>query len=536
MRGIILIIALFFISWVGWGEETLISLDLKEADLTNVLRMIAEEYGLNIIAGKDVGGKVTVSFTNVSLENALKAILNVNGYDFARTGNIIKVFPLPEGKEITTRIYVLEYADADMVKNTVSSLLTPSGKIEIAQRKKEEKPSLLIVRDIPSNIPRLERTIKMLDTSPTGQKVITQVFPLNFVDASSLLPHVKRLLSPQGSVEAYTRKGEDNSNLLVVRDFPEVLEKVEQVVTSLDKPIPQIMIESRIMEVSLEDEKQIGISWEYMIEDVEPSREESYTTSVRLLPDIAEGTFLDYWRYNVLSEERYSLLLQLLETSTDAKVLSQPRVATMENQEAEIVVGTTYPIPTYSYNTERGTWEVTGYEEINVGVTLRVTPRIQEGGKRVILKVSPEVSEIIDWVYRTFATPEGQVKVKERPVTSTRKASTIVSVPDGYTMVIGGLIKESLITKESKVPVLGDIPLLGFLFRKHNPAEEKRDLLIFVTPRVLTDKEIKNIAEEGRERLESFYTKGKKEEEKLKKETEKESGNKGYIYKKEGEK
>ncbi|HKQ18242.1 MAG TPA: type II and III secretion system protein, partial [Candidatus Eisenbacteria bacterium] len=178
--------------------------------------------------------------------------------------------------------------------------------------------------------------------------------------------------------------------------------------------------------------------------------------------------------FGKLSFQEFAVALDILKQTSNTNLISAPNVTTLDNQQAEIVVGTVVPIALYERLKDTGTLEITGYDEKKIGVRLLVTPHTADDSS-LVLTVNPEISEIIEY--------RGQFN--ERPVTSTRSAATQVVMRSGETVMIGGLIKTVDIKIVRKVPILGDIPLLGLLFRHKTRQQQKVDLMIFVTPRLI---------------------------------------------------
>ncbi|MDP8217325.1 MAG: secretin and TonB N-terminal domain-containing protein [Candidatus Theseobacter exili] len=406
-------------------EEQLLTMDFNEAEISDVLRILSKEYKLNIIAGKDIVGKVTVSFAGVKLDDALSSILKTNGYYYVREGNIIRVIRLGQaGVERITRIFALKHVDAKDVRESLSGMVTQYGVIQIMTR----------------------------------------------------------------SAGIGSEKTEGRSNVLIITDIPSNVKKLEQIVSQLDKPVPQVMIQAKIMEVSVNDEKDLGINWNLEASVGGASRATTFpfdnkkALHSRYLQGAFPATTSADFTFGTLSFANLTAALKLLETKVNTNILSSPKITTLDNQEASIHVGDIVPIPKYTYNDERGAWEITGYEEQEVGITLKVTPHVS--GEYIVMTVFPEISEITGWV----KGPSGE---NEKPMLSTRRTDTQVKVKNGETIVIAGLIKDKEIKTVSKVPILGDIPILGLLFRRHNPVKEKIDLLIFLTPYILTDEKAK---------------------------------------------
>lgn len=178
----------------------------------------------------------------------------------------------------------------------------------------------------------------------------------------------------------------------------------------------------------------------------------------------------------VFSASDFNLIISALKTYNDTKLVSNPTVVTLNNTEATINIGREYPIPNYTYNQERGTYEVSGFEYRPIGIILRVTPQVNARGF-IRLDVQPEVSSSNE------SAPFGATTI---PIITTRKTKTQVSLKDGYTMGIGGLIENSDTIGQTKVPVLGSIPLLGRLFRSDSKDMRTRNLIIFITAKTVS--------------------------------------------------
>ena len=381
------------------AEEGIVTIDFKDADIRNVLRILSHKSGVNIVAGEDVQGKVTIKLTDVPWEKALDVILKTYGFAYERVDNIIRVTTIEAlGREaLETRVFALNYARAEEATGSIKEMLSDRGKI-----KYDERTNLIIVTDIPTN-----------------------------------------------------------------------LHKIGQVIQRLDAMTPQVMIEARIVKTTLTDEEKMGIDWEYR--DIDSTvREDDVRFKQTLRSPLTLGGLL---RIGTLGPDNYEFVLEALSERAETEILSTPRLTTLNNQEAEIVAGRTVYIPTYERHGETGEMQITGYEERNVGRKLVVTPIINPAGY-ITMKIRPEVSELIRWV-----DIGGGIRV---PDIVTEHIETQVMVRDGETIVIGGLIRDDIKRYRKKVPLLGDIPLLGLLFQRKHDVVEKKDLIIFITPRIIT--------------------------------------------------
>lgn len=189
--------------------------------------------------------------------------------------------------------------------------------------------------------------------------------------------------------------------------------------------------------------------------------------------------------FGTLDFSAFQMVLDFIKERQNTKLIANPRIVTVNNQKATINVGRVLSLPLYERNTTTGNMEITGWEKQNVGVSLEVTPQISPDG-HIKLKLKPDVSSLMGYA----STRNG---VNEGPITSTRTAETEVLIKDGQTVVIGGLVKEDELVKVKKIPILGDIPIVGLLFTRRevsstaNPTE-KTDLLIFVTAKIIKEK------------------------------------------------
>ena len=380
-------------------KAPLITLDLTNADIRNVLKMLADRYNLNIVISEAVTGFITVHLKKVTPLEAFQSILQAAGCTFVESEGILIVKPLAETHtiEMDTRIFKLEYLDATDAKESIKNLLSPNGKIDV-------------------------------------------------------LYHT------------YTKEGK-RSDLLLVTDIPTNLEKIARVLKEMDKPLPQVSIEAKFIETRLTKDEAMGIDWSMRL------RMAGVTAPLPLIPAM-------HWEemtIATLSPAELTALLEILQREGRSRLLSNPHVATLENQTAVITVGTTVPIRQVMIEPTTGR-EIVTYVERYIPISLKVTPRISED-KYITMTITPSVEEIVEW-----RGPPGE----ERPVTSKREATTQITVRDGETITIGGLIKEDRIKTTGKIPILGDIPILGRLFCYDKVEKKRSELLILITPHILS--------------------------------------------------
>ena len=394
-----------------------VSLDFQEADIKNVLRILAFKSGVNIIASPQVVGTVTIQLKNVPWKDALDVILQTYGYAYEQKGNIIIVTTVEDLKKIR------------------------------------------------------EDTLLLSEQEPLE----TKTFTLNFAKASKIIESISKMKSERGSIDFDSR-----TNMLIVTDSAGKIELISKVIKKLDKTSPQVLIESKIVETVLEDDENLGIEWTTGFSaTVTPA---SITHTFPFTPPIIDNKYItstitssdSIVSNGTLSLPAFNATLELLKSRVDTNVMSNPSIVALDNEEAIIKVTRTIRVSTGSTTDSAGN-VTTDTKEIDVGITLRVTPYVNNANF-VTLDVKPEVSAAVNIL----------VDGLPQTVKDSKEAETTVMVKNKETLVIGGLIKSEEIETKKRVPFLGDIPILGFIFRKTEKAIEKRDLLIFITPTIIT--------------------------------------------------
>jgi type IV pilus assembly protein PilQ len=397
------------------------SIDVDGADIRTVVRAIAEFSGRNIVVSKDVVGRASISLRDVGWRQALRTLLRANGLDYVEENGILRV--------------------DDMQK-----LQQEAVERETARSKQAEL------------IP-LE----------------TRVLKLNYANAAELTTALQGSLTRRGTILV-----EKRTNSLIISDLPEKLDEIEKMAGSLDTATPQIEITAKLVDVDVEALRDIGIEWavgpaesDFFVDDtgtplannagfrpgngiqLHPSQESPVGDPVSR---VTVGIFRDFGMIEAQ--------LQMLEQNRKAKIISNPRITTVDNREAKIVVGQKIPLIVQ---------DVAGNplsQLQTIGVQLKVTPHLT-ADRKIVMDLHPEVSDL-----STQSTVQGGV------IINTSEADTRVMVEDGQTAVIGGLIRSNEGEVRRGVPFLKDIPLLGMLFRSNSAVSANRELVIFVTPRI----------------------------------------------------
>lgn len=520
------------------------ALNFKDVDIAEFINVMGGLIGKNIIIDDRVKGKISISSSRkVPLSeayNVMKAILEVKGLSIVETPNLIKILPIDEaikknssiivdGKPMTdersiTFLLELKNADANEVANALRSLKSKNTDVVVYQ-----SLNILIITGITSEVNGLIKIARSLDEKIVaagaermgGNIHVYHLENANAEDLAAVLARipfsesakidtspitqpqkvepsskVRRVTRQQGATTDKTSKlsiiANKETNSLIVTAKPEEYAEILRVVKELDIVREQVLIEAMIVEVSVENGWGFGIDWMlgnksgihmYGGSNINSTKIANWAlptgmdTSKSLAMPINQGFQLAYMPdTSILS----FALLNASATDSNFNILSTPQVLTIDNSEAELNVGEEIAVTTNNRITDQNTTFQT-YEYKTVGIKLKITPHITQK-KRITLDLYQEVNNILG---ESTQTATGSVIP---PKLGKRDIKTKVTVYDGKTIVVGGLISNKKDISESKVPLLGDIPVLGWLFKTKTANYKKTNLLVFITPHIVTKK------------------------------------------------
>ncbi len=395
----------------------------------------------------------------------------------------------------------LRHASAMEVVRIITGLQKNRGKgaAEPAKLIADERTNSVLISGDATTRLRTRVVIEHLDT-PFDNEGNARVIYLRYANAKEL---ATVLTGVSNTLDKSRKKGkggapsipvniqaDEASNALIITAPQNIFNTLQSIIRKLDIRRAQVLVEAIIAEISFDRVKELGVQW---IVDGTPGGSGPVgvinlgTPSIGsiagaiaadAIPAIPAGTTIGIGSFSNNSIN-FAALIRALETDTSSNILSTPSILTLDNQEAEIVVGQNVPFLTGQYASTGSTTTVNPFQTIqrqDVGLTLRVTPQINEGNA-IQLKISQEVSS----VNKTASTGAADI------VTNKRTIKTVVMVDDGDTIVLGGLIDENLQQVEEKVPFLGDIPILGVLFRANSTIKVKRNLVVFLRPIIVRD-------------------------------------------------
>ena len=450
-------------------------MDLRQIDILAVMKFLAEEGELNIVTGKNVGGRVTLSLKDVTLQDVLDIISLSYELAYVVQNGIIHVMTEADYQRLfgssfadqrQVRRLQLQHADPASVAALLGNLKSTVGRV-IA----DVQTRTIVLIDVPEKLGPMVEAAKSMDRATELQ---TQVFELGYGKAEEVSAEVEKVLTPNlGAVRLDKR-----TNTLVVTDVSRRMKDVQRVINAFDRKTREVIIESKIIQVRLDDEFQMGVNWEVLFQQLANL---SLKGTFPISPPVGPLGPVGQLTVGTLADDNFTAVIQLLQTVGTTDVLSTPRISVVENEEAKILVGTREAFVTTVATVTTGI--STTAEEVtfvDVGVSLTVTPTINQEGF-VTMKIKPEVSSVT----RTITTASGN----EIPIVQTSTAETTVMVKDGVTIIIAGLIEDQSLNTTKKVPILGDIPILGAAFRSKQEEVIKSELVIFLTPSIISGEE-----------------------------------------------
>ncbi|HSN99522.1 MAG TPA: type IV pilus secretin PilQ [Candidatus Nanopelagicales bacterium] len=420
-----------------------IDLDLKDADIHNVLRLVSDVGRVNIVTADNVSGNVTIRMRNVPWDQALETVLQAKGLGMVRQGNMIRVAPIAD--------------------------LNKERELELARRKSEQQ------------LAPLE----------------TRLIPVSYAEAAELQARSKDLLSPRGSLAV-----DERTNVLIARDVGGNLNQIEELIQALDTQTPQVLIEARIVEATSRYLRDVGIQWggdvSFSAATGNPTglafpnsvgivggASDANTQSAGLSPfanRVANPNFAVNLPATVGSGQggavglsfgsinnavNLAVRLSAAESSGMLRIISSPRILTLDNREARISQGTLIP---FSQVSAQGVQTVFQEAKLQLLVRPHVTA---DGSVAMHVKINRDEPDF------------NQTSARGDPTILKREAETDLLIMDGHTAVIGGIFTRNTGRNLDQLPFFGDIPVIGVLFQRRRASDTRSELVIFLTPRIV---------------------------------------------------
>jgi len=469
------------------GLSSTIFLDLRDINVVDVLKFLAIEGEINIVTSRNVQGRSTLLLKDVTIQDALDIIVLSNQLAYYLKNNIIYVMTENEylqlygenyndQREILTR--QLRYVKPSYAVNVLQSVQSGIGKVII-----DEDTGTLILIDTPDKIAEMTAVLDEIE-----YKLDTEIITLNYASAREVEAQLRAKLDAK---EVGTITSDDRSNKLFIQAYPERLKEIIHLVKALDAQTKAVLIEGRILQLTINPKFDFGIDWELQPHkttssgfwnslDIRGSFPISTDIASAAAPLAVGSSTSSVGKIAVgnLSDNEFIAQLKMLKQIQKTEVLANPRLMVLNGEEANINIGDRIP---YVVTTTTGTGNNVSVSEeikfIDVGISLVVTPTITDNGY-ILMQIRPEISSQTG----TLTTPAG-AKI---PQVNTTFIETSVVVKSGKTIILGGLRRDDLTKNDKGVPYLQDIPLFGHLFKSRSGTTKHTEILILITPKIVT--------------------------------------------------
>ena len=413
------------ISQLEMRMQKKVSIDVSDVPIEMVIRQLAEQVDVDFIKSPNVTGNVTVTLTGVSVEEAMQSILDVHGCAYIKGENVVRILSREEIPEISERLR-------------------------------------------------------------------TETFEIIYADVTEVVKALEKFMSTQGSVSSI-----QGTSHVIVTDTENKIRDIASLIEKIDRITPQVLVEVRIYDITSQDNLDLGIDWyagrrtnynssNYAIgDDITVSKDgsDTYVSSITdpsVTAGFSAGTSKTatategYLQFGLLNEHiDINAQLRAEKENVNAKLLANPRIMVLDNETALFDIVTEHP---YIERTITGSTVTETVKFKNVGIKLGVTPHVTRDGM-VRMRILPEFGVVIGQV---------QVSSSDVPIVDTRKVDTIALIEDGHSVVLGGLRKKDTTQQINKVPMLGDIPIIGNLFRFEGESTVITELVVFITPKIIT--------------------------------------------------
>ncbi|MCF7687102.1 MAG: hypothetical protein K9M98_08750 [Cephaloticoccus sp.] len=523
------------------GTDTL-SVDFPDEDIRNILRNVADLFELNLVVPDTLQGRTSIKLRDVSWRQIFEVVLTPINFTYVEDGNIIKIVSNDSllQEPVSTEVFVLNYALAADIMPTIASLVDPAvgGKIMV-----DTRSNALVITERPTKMNRIRPIIDSLDKATDQVMIESKFVEVTNADVKNIGVNWSSLNGYQigvGGINQQWSRGNDQTttdgrtgnssnnstttgqngtntvngnnngvtnavtngttngttvnNTGATTSSTSVSSSGDLLTFDPVTNLPTVTVVPPINNTttttnpgSSQTNTTSGTTTADSVTTTTGTTTAVTTTLASDLSTTASNAVSNLFGLTntgsqsrlasaVFSASDFNLILSALKTNSDTKLVSNPTVVTLNNTEAIINIGKDYPIPNYTYNQQTGAYEVSGFEYKSIGIILKVTPQVNSRGF-IKLTVEPEVSSSNE------TANFGNANI---PVVTIRKTKTQVSLQDGFTMGIGGLMENTQQNVQTKVPVLGSIPLLGRLFRSDSVNDTTRNLIIFITAKTIS--------------------------------------------------
>lgn len=503
--GILFILTLFLLMVMSpaWGQTDSkhVSLDFVEADIHDVLKALSIQSGINVVAGNDVKGNVTLTLRNVTLDEALQDVTKVMGLSYQKIG---PTYIVASDQTLKTNFSIgNKITEVITVPGAKASLIASlAAKVAPDTFAQASDDKTLVVNGSKEDILKIKDLVSKLGDGQQGTETeTTEIYRVRYVDPQSALdvlskvvPQVKAYIGPDyrsiiasnnsssggsssnggssssgssssgSSSSSSSSSGSGSSNgdetktdMLVLTGYPSEIALAKQTLVKIDKAPKQVMVEAKVLIIDRTKSNDLGVQW-------------GWSSITQKETGSGDGLKFGKFTHDAVSAEA---TITASVKRGDSKIMAAPKVAAIANRPANIFIGDTVLYPTYTVAS--GGTPLVNVQSVNVGINLGFTANPSEDGY-ITLNIHPYVSTISGYL----ETSSGKF-----PQISTRETQTVVRVKDDEPILIGGLLRDDDIKTMSKIPLLGDLPLLGNFFRSNTKSKVENELMVYILPKIL---------------------------------------------------
>ncbi|OIO36592.1 MAG: hypothetical protein AUJ74_01820 [Candidatus Omnitrophica bacterium CG1_02_44_16] len=497
------------------GMLGFVSLDLRSIDVIDALKFLSKRANLNIVTTKNVAGRVTLMVENVLVKDVFDIMLRANKLAYDQRGQIYNVMtedeykalygkPFSDTREVVT--FRLKYAIPDQAFSLFDTLKSEIGRVLV-----DPESGHALIIDIPERVREMSKALEAFE-----QKNEVRIFQLQYAKAKDVEEQLKGQLEAKklGSIKA-----DERANQVIVQTLSERMKEIERLIRQLDTKTKEVVIDVTIIKLKLSDENTKGMEWEGLFnmlklknaffyagstpfttvnpvttagaftsrgatlanltsQGLSPAGSYPFSGTTSALSSSLPAVGTESLNIGLVGKQDFNTVLKYLQTLASSKILANPKLVVTNNQESRIHVGEKQAYVTTTTTTGQVTSTVAEQVTfVDIGTQLSITPVINEDGY-VTMKVKAEISSV-----SSILTTPTQNKI---PIIDTSLAETTVMVKEGTTIIIGGLRKDERTGSSKKTPFLNKIPLFGELFKSGTDTIAKTELIIMLTPKIIT--------------------------------------------------
>ncbi len=497
------------------GDEILdqtISLDLRDMDVVDALKFLANRTGINVVTTKTVSGRVSLTVGNVKIRDVFDIMLRSNGLAYIKQGSIYYVMTETEYKAYygvnfsdarEVKVFRLKYAVPEQAFSLLDAIKSEIGRVLV-----DPESGNVLIMDTPAKIAQMQKALEEFE-----KQGLVKVFSLKYAKAKE----VEEILKTQIDAKKLgLTKADERNNQVVVQTLPERMKAVESLVSKLDRQTKEVLITTRIVKINLSDENDRGIQWEGLSNISEKfgltylgsypfsaiqSATAPWQSRLQFFNNNLTGSDIGAYPFSgtssnfsgsvprapgdrmhigiITGKRDLDFLMNYLQKLGNTRMLANPKIVAINNQEAKIHIGERQAYVTTT-TTASGTGPSTVSEEVqfvDVGIQLSITPTINDDGF-ITMKVKPEISSVSS----TLITATNN----KIPIIDTSTTETTVMMKDGTTLIVGGMRKEERTHNSQGLPFLGKLPFVGNFFKTDTGTVQRTELVVMLTPHIIS--------------------------------------------------